>query len=160
MNPAAIIRDARADGVCLALSKPGTIKATGDGAAVNRWLAVIREHKAEIIEALNDDKTERIVATGWRLKFAEGEPLDVTFCPPANRGNVLARYPHAIDAEPIPERPRRVATEAEARELRGLIQAVYGSEADADRAEALDAALNDTAAALRCYRAILKARTA
>ncbi len=92
----------------------------------------------------------------WRLHQAEGEPLDVSFCPPATRAYALERYPHAIDAEPIPERPRRVATETEARELRGLIEAVYGGETEADRAETLDAALNDTAAALRCYRAITK----
>ncbi|MDP2867591.1 hypothetical protein [Methyloversatilis sp.] len=158
MNPAAIIREARADGVCLELGKPGTIKATGEADAVNRWLAVIREHKADIIEALNDAKTEPIVATRWRLKFAKGELLEVSYCPPATSAYALERYPHAIDAEPIPERPRRVATEAEARELRGLIEAVYGGETDDDRADALAEALNDPAGALRCYRAILKAR--
>lgn len=52
MTPAIIIREAQADGVRLALSPAGTIKATGDGAAVSRWLSVIRERKAEIIEAL------------------------------------------------------------------------------------------------------------
>ena len=52
MTPATIIREAQAEGVRLALSPTGTIKATGDGTAVNRWLEVIREHKAEIIEAL------------------------------------------------------------------------------------------------------------
>jgi predicted component of type VI protein secretion system len=52
MTPATIIREAQADGVRLALSPTGTIKATGDSAAVNRWLAVIREHKAGIVEVL------------------------------------------------------------------------------------------------------------
>ena len=52
MTPATIIREAQAEGVRLALSPTGTIKATGDGAAVNRWLTVIREHKAEIIDVL------------------------------------------------------------------------------------------------------------
>ena len=52
MTPATIIREAQSDGVSLTLSPAGTIKATGDGAAVNRWLAVIREHKAEIIRVL------------------------------------------------------------------------------------------------------------
>ncbi|WP_297462618.1 hypothetical protein, partial [Ferrovum sp.] len=47
-----IIHQATAEGVSLALSPAGTIKATGDRAAVDRWLAVIREHKEEIIEAL------------------------------------------------------------------------------------------------------------
>jgi hypothetical protein len=52
MNPAAIIQQAAADGVKLALSPAGTIKAAGEGAAVNRWLPVIREHKPAIVAAL------------------------------------------------------------------------------------------------------------
>lgn len=94
----------------------------------------------------------------WRLHFPDGESLDVSFCPAVTCAGARSDYPHAIKAEPVPERPRRAATEAEAEELRGLIEAVYGGEADADKAEALDAALNDPAGALRCYRAILKAR--
>jgi hypothetical protein len=52
MTPAAIIREAAADGVSLALSPAGTIKATGDQAAVNRWLPVLREYKPAILAAL------------------------------------------------------------------------------------------------------------
>lgn len=54
MTPAAIIKRASADGVNLALSPAGTIKVTGDGAAVNRWLPVIREHKPGIFAALQE----------------------------------------------------------------------------------------------------------
>jgi hypothetical protein len=157
MNPSAIIRDAQADGVCLAPGRSGTIKATGDGEAVNRWLAVIREHKAGIIEALTAAAPPEMWPA-WRLHFPDGESLDVSFCPAVTRTGALSDYPHAIKADPVSERPQRAATEAEARELRGLIEAVYGSETDADKAEALDAALNDPAGALRCYRAILRAR--
>lgn len=94
----------------------------------------------------------------WRLHQADGEPLDVTFCTPATKASVLERYSHAIDAEPIPERPRRAATEAEARELRRLIEAVYCNETDDDRADALAEELRDPADALRCYRAIQKGK--
>ena len=52
MTPANIIKKAKSDGVMLTLSPHGTIKANGDGAAVNCWLAVIREHKAGIIEVM------------------------------------------------------------------------------------------------------------
>ena len=52
MTPATIIQEAKKDGVILALSNAGTIKATGGGAAVHRWLAAIREHKAAIIDVL------------------------------------------------------------------------------------------------------------
>jgi len=52
MTPAAIIRQAQADGVTLALSSAGSIKATGNGEAVNRWLPLIRERKAEVLAEL------------------------------------------------------------------------------------------------------------
>jgi hypothetical protein len=52
MTPAAIIREAAADGVSLALSPAGTIKATGDQVAVDRWLPVLRAHKPDILAAL------------------------------------------------------------------------------------------------------------
>jgi hypothetical protein len=52
MTGAAIIREAAADGVSLALSPAGTIKATGDQVAVSRWLPVLREHKAAILAEL------------------------------------------------------------------------------------------------------------
>ncbi|MDP2834661.1 MAG: hypothetical protein Q8Q28_15440 [Pseudomonadota bacterium] len=53
MTPTAIIREAAADGVRLALSPAGTIKAAGDAAAVHRWLPVIREFKPGILAALS-----------------------------------------------------------------------------------------------------------
>jgi hypothetical protein len=57
MTPAAIIRDAQAEGVTLALSPSGSIKAVGDSATVNRWLPIIVEHKPGIVvilQAAND----------------------------------------------------------------------------------------------------------
>jgi hypothetical protein len=63
MTPAAIIKQARADGVMLALSSTGSIKAVGNGEAVNRWLPVIREHKAELLaelRAANDGAYEAL----------------------------------------------------------------------------------------------------
>lgn len=52
MTPATIIQDAATDGVILAITATGTIKASGEKAAVNRWLPMIREHKPEILAAL------------------------------------------------------------------------------------------------------------
>ncbi len=54
MTPAAIIKEAMADGVRLALSPAGTIKASGDQAAVNRWLPSIREQKPGVVAALRE----------------------------------------------------------------------------------------------------------
>lgn len=53
MTPAAIIRQATAGGVILALSPSGTIRATGGEAAVNQWLPLIRQHKAELLAELS-----------------------------------------------------------------------------------------------------------
>ena len=63
MNPATIIEKATADGVNLALSETGTIKATGDQAALNRWLPTIREHKQDILATLKEmaDELRRLV---------------------------------------------------------------------------------------------------
>ena len=54
MTPAAIIKTAATEGVRLALSPVGTIKATGDYVAVNRWLPIIREQKPGIVAALRE----------------------------------------------------------------------------------------------------------
>ena len=52
MPPALIIQKAQADGVTLVLSPSGTIKAAGNREAVSRWLPIIREHKAELLNEL------------------------------------------------------------------------------------------------------------
>lgn len=102
MTPATIIREAQADGVILALTTAGTIKATGDGAAVTRWLTTIREHKREIIETLAGTVTSR----GWLLHFADREILEVPFSPAKSHSETLAQYPDALAAEPVPEKPK------------------------------------------------------
>lgn len=102
MTPATIIREAQADGVRLALSPTGTIKATGDGAAVNRWLAVIREHKAEIIDALKVSPGDTATASRWWLiHYPDHDPVEVTCCPEATHADILERYPDAVAAEPF-----------------------------------------------------------
>ena len=102
MTPAAIIREAQADGVRLALSPTGTIKATGDGAAVNRWLAVIREHKAEIIDVLKVGAGDTATASRWWLiHYLDRDSLEVACCPEATHAEVLERHPDAVAAEPF-----------------------------------------------------------
>ncbi len=102
MTPAAIIREAQADGVRLALSPTGTIKATGDGAAVNRWLAVIRKHKAEIIDVLKVGAGDTATASCWWLiHYPDRDPLEVACCPEATHADILGRHPDAVAAEPF-----------------------------------------------------------
>ena len=112
MSAAAIIREAQAAGVQLALSASGSIKASGDGAVVNRWLPTIRQHRDAIIEALrcaaNDDSAmtdqheRRILA--WLDHIGEtdpptiGEVVDRCRSDPEARRYFLARASE-IDAD-------------------------------------------------------------
>ena len=158
MTPATIIRAAQSDGVELALSPAGTIKATGDGAAVNRWLAVIREHKAEIIEAL----AGALTSWGWMLHFADREPLEVYCNPDATHAEILERYPDALAAEPIPGRIGHQATPEQEAELRALVAAVGAAYdfTEAEHAEALAVALANPVDAITCFRAMAKEQPA
>ena len=129
MIPATIIREAQADGVRLALSPSGTIKATGDGAAVNRWLGVIRERKAEIIDALKVSPGDTATASRWwRLHFADLEPVEVYCTPAAVHEDIMARHPGAIAAEPfeptirLPAEPTSAGEEAAIRAWLALIE--------------------------------------
>ena len=102
MTPAAIIREAQSEGVRLAISPAGTIKATGDGAVVKRWLNVIREHKAQIINALkaaaplaaNDDAgLTASTANQWRIVARDGATREITYSPAATAAQVRRDYP-------------------------------------------------------------------
>lgn len=89
MTPTTIIREAQAEGVSLTISPVGNIKATGDGAAVNRWLAVIRARKAEIIDVLKTGAGDT------------ANPLEVACNPDVPHAEILERPPDAIAAEPF-----------------------------------------------------------
>ncbi|MGO8756191.1 MAG: hypothetical protein ACLQHK_13285 [Gallionellaceae bacterium] len=49
MNTAELIERASAEGVILALSPAGTIKATGNQSAIEKWLPTIRDNKPSIL---------------------------------------------------------------------------------------------------------------
>lgn len=85
MTPVEIIEQATVEGVILALSPAGTITATGDQTAVDKWLPTIRDNKPSILCELqrecrrakvlallegkrfalivDDDKTDPVIAT-------------------------------------------------------------------------------------------------
>lgn len=102
MTPATIIREAQVDGVRLALSPAGNIKATGDGAAVNRWLAVIREHKAEIMDVLNGGAADTATASRGRpIHYPDRDPAKVACCSEVTHAENLEGHPGAVAAEPF-----------------------------------------------------------
>lgn len=94
----------------------------------------------------------------WLFHFADRDELPVTFAPAVDHAAALAYYPDAVAAEPIPDRPQRVANEVETNEIRALIGIVFANETDVDHSEALAAALADPDGALRCYRSIAEGR--
>lgn len=110
------------------------------------------------------DTSQNISAEDWALfnawlfHFADRDDLPVTFAPAVDHAAALAYYPDAVAAEPIPDRPQRKPTKAEAEEITALVQAIYANDTDDDRAEALAAALADPDGALLCYRTIAKDR--
>jgi hypothetical protein len=53
MTPEEILERATVEGVKVALSSTETVRVTGDQAAVDRWLPVIREHKPNILNELH-----------------------------------------------------------------------------------------------------------
>ncbi len=81
-----IVKQIESDGVRLALSDSGTLKAVGDGAAVNRWLPTIRERKSEIIEALQQTQHAPIpvlsrdgetAILAWLASMGEIDPVTI-----------------------------------------------------------------------------------
>lgn len=110
MTPQAIIKNAAAEGVRLTLSASGNIKAAGDGAALSRWAAVIREHKAAIVgllAAANDPVTLPTTCTTsaasnpktFVIALPGREPFGVS-CPQGENA-VRAQWPTAISIHPV-----------------------------------------------------------
>lgn len=93
-------------------------------------------------------------ASRWLFHFADREPMEVIFAPAVSHPNALACYPDAVAAEPQTALPLRTPTKAEAKEITALVLAVFASDTDVDRNEALAAALADPDGALLCYRTI------
>ena len=63
MTPGEIIEQATVEGVTLAPSPAGTITATGDQSAVDRWLPVIRDNKPSILcELQRERRRAKVVA--------------------------------------------------------------------------------------------------
>jgi hypothetical protein len=112
MTAATILRDSAAAGLTLSLSAAGTIKATGEKAAVALWLATIKQNKVDIIALLSEAASRKPcpAASRWLLHFSDRNPLTVEFSPPATHAEVLASYPGTLAAEPIEASRRQPAT--------------------------------------------------
>ena len=103
------------------------------------------------VAVANSPTLETATAQRWQVRFPGGDPMEVLFTPVATRTEVAAIYPGAM-IEPLPEPPRRTATQAEANELRELIAVILADADDAERADVLRVALADADAALTSFR--------
>lgn len=130
MTPTTIVREARADGVRLTLSTFGTIKASGDSAAVNRWVAVIRERKAEIVDALKVSPGDtQIVSSWWLIRYPYRDPVETAFDPAVTHAELLRWNRDAVAAEPLALSTVSLPAEAKATIRRWLARV---GEADPD----------------------------
>ncbi|GHU18693.1 hypothetical protein FACS189475_04590 [Betaproteobacteria bacterium] len=118
MTPSTLIQNAQTDGVKLFLLPSGSVKATGDQEAVNRWLPIIRERKQEIIVALKTKPAQ--TSFRWLLHFADRDPLEVSITPAATT-EVLAQYPAAVAAEPFTPAARAPADTLSASDERTIL---------------------------------------
>ena len=111
MTPAEIIKEARAEGITLALSDSGTIKVRGDRASVSRWLVVIQKQKPGIVVALREAATDgpkvdaaniASASHGWLIHYAACDPVEVYCSPAATHAEVLAAFAGSVAALPDP----------------------------------------------------------
>lgn len=94
----------------------------------------------------------------WLFHFTDRNDWPLTFASAVDHAKALSYYTDAVAAQPIPDRPQRVATEVDTKEITALIGIAFANDTDVDRSEALAAALADPEGALRCYRVIAEER--
>ena len=138
-----------------AADTPDTPCNPGGVSAKPAWIKACTLDTPDTPEIINgESETEK--PWGWLLHFADRESLEVYSHPPVTHAEILTAYPDALAAEPIPERTKRRPTEAEAAELRALVQAIGKAEQwTADETEwAMAGALADPDGALACFRDI------
>jgi len=72
MNPMAIIQKAKQDGITIALSATGSIRATGSNKAMARWLPIFRQKKSVLVLALLEEERQHImrVMNDWHTRTA------------------------------------------------------------------------------------------
>ena len=99
-------------------------------------------------------------ARSWLLHYPDRDPVLIAWSAPVTHAEALADYPDAVAAEPVVHRPpaRRPPTEDERIELLALLAAIYATDSERDRQEAIDCAMADPDGALTCYRAIAAER--
>jgi hypothetical protein len=108
---------------------------------------------ADLLDRIRHAKPELLAELRAGREHGEHGELGFICTNPAGKGDTLPDELHT-DRPPA----RRPPTEDERAELLALVQAVYATDTEADRQEAIDCAMADPDGALTCYRAIAAER--
>lgn len=158
MSAIEILDEARNLGVKLRV-EGDRIKAKGPRLAVERLLPVLREHKPQLLAALARPQpaaaNPNTDSGHWLIIRAER--MERWFSPTMTRAELEACYPGAVLIALPEAEPQRLPTNEESDEITRLLAAVAVREgfSEQERAEALDSALRDPQAALRCIRGLV-----
>lgn len=99
MSGATIIGQAADDGVTITASSTGHLKLRGEKTAINRWVLVVREHKPDIMAALQTDPAV-IAIRRWLAYIGEThqpiieEVMEMIATDPAALAYYLTKYLH------------------------------------------------------------------
>jgi hypothetical protein len=108
-----------AKGVTPIVTEPGS----GTVAKIAR-IAVANHEERESEPSASADNNPTLASWRWLLYFTNREPMTVSFSPPVIHAEVLAMYPGAVAAEPVPDAGRSAApmTGDEERAIRGWLE--------------------------------------
>ena len=80
MSASTIIKQASDDGVTITASSTGHLKLVGDQTAVTRWVPTIREHKPDILAALQTDPAVAGIKAWIAADHADALECGMTDC--------------------------------------------------------------------------------
>ena len=109
MSASALLAELQAAGVTLAATGDRLTVEAAPGIITSELTARLKAVKPELLailagnQAANDAQTDK-PAYRWLVKFADREPVEVSYSPNATLAEVLVQFPDAISAEPIPSR--------------------------------------------------------
>jgi hypothetical protein len=160
MTLSALIRKRDTGNLATAIPAISATQPKGEAATVARiaTVAVANPKEGQTAPPAKVGAGDTATASRWLFHFADRELMEVVFAPAVSHANALACYPDTVAAEPQTDRPQRTPTETEAKEITALVLAVFGSDSDVDRNEALAVALANPDGALLCYRTIAEER--
>lgn len=140
---AALLFDLSAAGVKVRMDEQGTLKASGDQAALDRWLPEIRTHKAEILALLAANDPEPVI--NYRL-FVITRPTSEAFTvsrnPPCTLAEIQGDYPGCTVALE-PALPPAAALEGESLAIAYAVLRAWGEDDTESCMEWLDSLARD-----------------